>query len=47
MKDPAKKMKRQATDWKENLQTTYMTKDSYLQYIKNSRKSAIKKNQTI
>lgn len=35
-------MKKQATDWEKYLQTTYMTKDWYLEYVKNSQNPTVK-----
>lgn len=42
VRDPVKRRKRQATKWEKHLHTTYQTKDSYLEYIKNSQNSTIK-----
>ena len=42
MKDPTKRMKRQDTDWKKYLQATYLTKDKYLECIKNSQNTKVK-----
>lgn len=35
-------MKRQAIDWEKYLQTTILTKDSYLEYVKNSQRMTLK-----
>ena len=36
VKDSVKRMRRQATDWEEYLQKTYLKKDCYPKYTKNS-----------
>lgn len=36
MEDHVKKMKRQVTDWRKYLQTSYLIKDSYLGTLKNN-----------
>lgn len=43
MNDHVRKIRNQCTDWEKVLKTTYLTTDSYLEYIKNKKYSTVKK----
>lgn len=47
VKDSGKRMRRQATDWKEYLQNTYLEKDCYPKYTKNFSKLNNKKTKNL
>lgn len=40
-----KRLRRHAKNWEKNLHKTYLTKDCYLKYVKNTSTSTIKENE--